>query len=96
MHFSGYLGSDKLKEFGSIVKGTIDSAIDYIKNFFTNLINDVKRLLGFQTDFFRFIKHKNVTEAREKLAANVDYMLYVKALEKAEVETCRRISSTSY
>ena len=44
--FTGYLGSDKLKEFGSALKGTIDSAVDYIKNFFTNLINDVNESLS--------------------------------------------------
>ena len=93
--FTGYLGSDKLKEFGSALKGTIDSAIDYIKNFFTNLINDVKRLLGFQTDPALDLSRaqKNVAEAREKLATNPDYMPYVKALEKAEAELAEELAA---
>ena len=93
--FTGYLGSDKLKEFGSALKGTIDSAIDYIKNFFTNLINDVKRLLGFQTDPALDLSRaqKNVAEAREKLATNPDYMPYIKALEKAEAELAEELAA---
>ena len=93
--FTGYLGSDKLKEFGSALKGTIDSAVDYIKNFFTNLINDVKRLLGFQTDPALDLSRaqKNVAEAREKLATNPDYMPYIKALEKAEAELAEELAA---
>ena len=77
------------------MKGTIDSAIDYIKNFFTNLINDVKRLLGFQTDPALDLSRaqKNVAEAREKLATNPDYMPYIKALEKAEAELAEELAA---
>ncbi len=84
--FTGYLGSDKLKEFGTYLKDTIDSAIDYVKNFFANLVNDVKRLLGFQTDPDLDLTkaQKDVKEAKELLATNPDYMPYKKKLEKAE------------
>ena len=84
--FTGYLGSDKLKEFGTYLKDTIDSAIDYVKNFFANLVNDVKRLLGFETDPDLDLTkaEKDVKEAKELLATNPDYMPYIKKLEKAE------------
>ena len=84
--FTGYLGSDKLKEFGSALKGTIDSAIDYVKSFFTNLINDVKRLLGFQTDPALDLSkaEKKVKEAKEKLKTNPNYAPFIRQLEDAE------------
>ena len=68
------------------MKGTIDSAIDYVKSFFQNLINDVKRLLGFQTDPSLDLSkaQQDVINAKTKLATNPDYMPFIKDLERAE------------
>tara|TARA_E500000331_G_C17235945_1_gene704803 strand:+ start:51 stop:1997 length:1947 start_codon:yes stop_codon:yes gene_type:complete len=84
--FTGYLGSDKLKEFGSALKETIDSAIDYIKNFFKNLINNIKRLVGAQTDPNLDLAkaEKDVEDAKEKLATNPDYAPFINDLAKKE------------
>ena len=84
--FTGYLGSDTLKEFGASIKSTIDDAIDYIKNFFKNLINNIKRLFGAQTDpNLDLAKAKQDVEDAQKLVdKSPDYAPFKNKLAKAE------------
>ena len=82
--FTGWLGSNRLEDFGDAFRETIQEVIDYIKNFFLNIINNIKRFFGADTNPNLDLDkaEKDVKEAEEKLAGNPDYAPFINDLKK--------------